>query len=168
MKQSLNGKWRLFNSKYDITASVPGSLCDSLLEQGLIDDPYYRDNQYKTLPLFDEGCTYECTFDLDGELRGADKVLLRFYGIDTLSEIMLNGSPILTTDNMHREYTCDITEFVRAEGNTLTVKIASPTVYIADKNAETPIWGVASTMAGYPHIRKAYYMYDWDWGIYHI
>lgn len=164
MKQSLNGKWRLFNSKYDITAAVPGSLCDSLLEQGLIDDPYYRDNEYKTLPLFDEGCTYERTFDLNGKLRGADKVLLRFCGIDTLSEVSLNGSPILTTDNMHREYTCDITELVRAEGNTLTVKIASPTVYIAEKNAETPIWGVASTMAGYPHIRKAHYMYGWDWG----
>lgn len=164
MKQSLNGKWRLFNSKYDITADVPGSLCDSLLEQGLIDDPYYRDNEYKTLPLFDEGCTYERTFDLDGKLRGADKVLLRFYGIDTLSEVSLNGSPILTTNNMHREYTCDITELVRAEGNTLTVKIASPTLYIAEKNAETPIWGVASTMAGYPHIRKAHYMYGWDWG----
>lgn len=164
MKQSLNGKWRLFNSKYDITAAVPGSLCDSLLEQGLIDDPYYRDNEYKTLPLFDEGCTYERTFDLDGKLRGADKVLLRFYGIDTLSEISLNGLPILTTDNMHREYTCDITELVCAEGNTLTVKIVSPTAYIAERNAETPIWGVASTMAGYPHIRKAHYMYGWDWG----
>lgn len=164
MKKSLNGKWRLFNSKYDITADVPGSLCDSLLEQGLIDDPYYRDNEYKTLPLFDEGCTYERTFDLDGKLRGADKVLLRFCGIDTLSEVSLNGLPILTTDNMYREYTCDITELVRVEGNTLTVKLASPTVYIAEKNAETLIWGVASTMAGYPHIRKAHYMYGWDWG----
>lgn len=26
MKQTLNGKWRLFNGKYDITADVPGSL----------------------------------------------------------------------------------------------------------------------------------------------
>lgn len=164
MKQTLNGKWRLFNSKYDITADVPGSLCDSLLEQGLIDDPYYRDNEYKTLPLFDEGCVYERTFDLDEGLRGADKVLLRFYGIDTLSEVSLNGTPILTTDNMHREYTADITELVRAEGNTLTVKISSPTAFIAEKNAETPIWGVASTMAGYPHIRKAHYMFGWDWG----
>ena len=164
MKQSLNGKWRLSNLKYDITADVPGSLCNSLLEQGLIDDPYYRDNEYKTLPLFDEGCIYERNFDLDGDLRGADKVLLRFYGIDTLSEVSLNGSAILTTDNMHREYTADVTELVKAQGNTLTVKIASPTEYIAKKNAETPIWGVDSTMAGYPHIRKAHYMFGWDWG----
>lgn len=164
MKQSLNGKWRLFNTKYDITADVPGSLCNSLPEQGLIDDPYYRDNEYKTLPLFDEGCTYEREFDLDEGLLGADKVLLRFYGIDTLSEISLNGSAILTTDNMHREYTADVTELVKAQGKTLTVKIASPTEYIAKKNAETPIWGVDSTMAGYPHIRKAHYMFGWDWG----
>ncbi len=164
MKQSLNGKWRLFNSRYDISANVPGSLCGSLLDEGLIDDPYYRDNEYKTLPIFDEGVTYEREFDLDEELLGADKVLLRFYGIDTLSGVSLNGSPIFTTNNMHREYTCDITELVHAHGNTLTVKIASPTKYIAEKNAETPIWGVASTMAGYPHIRKAHYMFGWDWG----
>ena len=164
MKQTLNGKWRLYNSKYDITADVPGTMCGSLLKQGLIDDPYYRDNEYKTLPLFDEGCTYERSFDLDEELRGADKVLLRFYGIDTLSEVTLNGTAVLMTDNMHREYTADITGLVGAQGNTLTVKIASPTEYIAEKNAETPIWGVESTMAGYPHIRKAHYMFGWDWG----
>ncbi len=164
MKQSLNGKWRLFNTTYDITADVPGSLCSSLMELGLIDNPYYRDNEYKTLPIFDKGVTYEREFDLDVGLRGADKVLLRFCGIDTLSEVSLNGSPILTTDNMHREYTCDITELVHAHGNMLTVKIASPTKYIAEKNAETPIWGVASTIAGYPHFRKAHYMFGWDWG----
>ena len=164
MKQTLNGKWRLFNSKYDITADVPGALCDALLKEGLIDDPYYRDNEYKTLPLFDEGCTYERGFGLDEGLRGADKVLLRFYGIDTLSEVLLNGTPILATDNMHRTYTCDITELVRAENNTLTVKLASPTAFITEKNAETPLWGVDSTMTGYPHIRKAHYMFGWDWG----
>lgn len=164
MKQSLNGKWRLYNAKYDLAANVPGSLCQTLLEQGIIDDPYYRDNEYKTLPLFDNGCTYERGFDLGEGLRGADKVLLRFYGIDTLSEIYLNGALIQTTDNMHREYTCDVTELVKPEGNTLSVRIASPTAYIAQKNAETPLWGVDSTMAGYPHLRKAHYMYGWDWG----
>lgn len=164
MKQTLNGKWRLFNDKYDITADVPGSLCYSLLEQGLIDDPFYRDNEYKTISLFDDGCTYERNFDLDDGLRSSDKVLLRFYGIDTLSEVCLNGTRILTTDNMHREYTCDITGIVQAEGNTLTVKLSSPTRYIAEKNAETPLWGVDSTMTGYPHIRKAHYMFGWDWG----
>lgn len=43
------------------------------------------------------------------------------------------------------------------------MKIYSPIKYIEEKNAETPLWGVASTMAGYPHIRKAHYMFGWDW-----
>lgn len=164
MTQNLNGKWRLRAAGYDLAADVPGSLCGALLAEGLIDDPYYRRNEYTTLPIFDNDCTYERGFDLSEELRGADKILLRFYGVDTVSEISLNGSVILSTDNMHREYTCDITELVHAEGNTLTAKIFSPTKYIAEKNAETPIWGVDSTMAGYPHIRKAHYMFGWDWG----
>lgn len=164
MKQSLNGKWRLRSGKYDITADVPGTLCDSLLKEGLIDNPYYRSNEYTTLPLFDESITYEREFEIDAELLAADRILLRFYGIDTLADVLLNGNPILSARNMHREYTCDITKLVNAKGNTLTVKISSPTAYIAKKNAEAPIWGVASTMTGYPHIRKAHYMFGWDWG----
>ncbi len=164
MKQSLDGVWRLYNEKYDIKAMVPGSLCFSLLDQGLIENPYYRDNEYKALPIFDLGCTYEREFVPDNDLCSADRILLRFYGIDTLSEIYLNGSLILKTDNMHREYTADVTKIIIAGKNMLTVKITSPTKYIAEKNAETPLWGVSSTMAGYPHIRKAHYMFGWDWG----
>ena len=164
MKQSLNGKWRLFSSKYDIIADVPGSFCNSLLKEGLIADPYYRSNEYETLPLFEDDITYERDFDLDAQLCAADRILLRFYGIDTLAEVLLNGKPILRSDNMHREYTCDITELVSEKCNRLTVKISSPTVYISKKNAGAPIWGVASTIPGYPHIRKAHYMFGWDWG----
>lgn len=164
MTQTLNGKWRLITAERELAADVPGSLCDTLLKHGLIDDPYYRDNEYRTLPIFDKGVVYERGFALSEELRRADRVLLRFHGIDTLSEVRLNGSTILTTDNMHREYTADVTSLVKPDGNILAVGIASPTAYIARKNAETPLWGVDSTIAGFPHIRKAHYMFGWDWG----
>ncbi len=133
MKQSLDGVWRLYNEKYDIESHVPGSLCCSLLDYSIIDDPYYRDNEYKTLPIFYDDCIFERTFVPENTLLMADKILLRFYGIDTMSKVYLNGELILTTDNMFREYTCDITELMHKESNMLSVRIASPCNHIAKK-----------------------------------
>ncbi len=164
MKQSLNGIWKLHSGRYDMGAAVPGSLCDTLLKEGLIGDPYYRLNEYTTLPIFDEDVTYERRFDPEAGIYGSDRILLRFYGIDTLARVSLNGELILSADNMHRTYTCDITELVKPADNILTVSISSSTKYIAQRNAEEPVWGVSSTIPGYPHIRKAHYMFGWDWG----
>ncbi|MBQ7783420.1 MAG: glycoside hydrolase family 2 protein, partial [Oscillospiraceae bacterium] len=164
MKQSLNGKWRLYNSSYDITADVPGSLYTALLKEGLMENPYYRENEYISTEVCDEGCTYEYSFSLSEEMKNSDRKLLKFHGIDTISTIYLNGSYIGSTNNMHREYSFDITSYVMDENNLLMVKIESPNKYIKEKNEKTPLWGVASTMAGYPHIRKAHYMFGWDWG----
>lgn len=164
MKQTLNGIWKLKSSRYEINADVPGSYCNALLREKLIEDPYYRLNEYKTLPIFDDDVTYEREFDVEESVFSADKKLLRFYGIDTLSEVTLNGEIILRSDNMHRTYTLDVTELLKEKGNELKVKIFSPTKYIAEKNKDTKLWGVSSTMAGYPHLRKAHYMFGWDWG----
>ncbi|MCH5324700.1 MAG: glycoside hydrolase family 2 protein [Eubacterium sp.] len=166
MKQTLNGTWRLVtaDNKYDINAAVPGSLYAALLSEKLIDDPYYRDNEYKSTYISDTDCVFSRGFDADAEMLAAKKQLLKFYGIDTISEITLNGVALGSTDNMHREYVFDVSDILKPTDNLLTVKIFSPIKYIADKNKTAPLWGVASTMEGYPHIRKAHYMYGWDWG----
>ncbi len=168
MKQSLNGIWRIYSTggelKYDISAQIPASLYSALLQENIIDDPYYRLNEYITTDISSGSCTFEKSFDLDGEMLSARKLLLRFYGIDTLSEIILNGKVIGTTNNMHREYTFDVTDILEQSGNILTVRFQSPIGYINEKNSKTPLWGVSSTMPGYPHIRKAHYMFGWDWG----
>lgn len=168
MKMSLNGSWTLYDinapEKLRIPAEVPGSLYSAMLKEGLMEDPYYRENEYISTEISDKDIAFERSFDLDKQLMTADKLLLKFHGIDTLAEITLNGSIIGTAENMHREYVFDVTDIVLPEGNVLTVKIFSPLRYIREKNEKTPLWGVASTIAGYPHIRKAHYMFGWDWG----
>ncbi len=168
MKQTLNGAWRLYSidgePKYDLNASVPGSVYSELIKNGLTEDPYYRENEYKATDISKGSCVYERRFSLDEKMQSADSILLKFYGIDTLAQIFLNGVCIGAAANMHREYVFDITDSVMPEDNLLEVKIFSPVRYIEEKNSETPLWGVSSTMAGYPHIRKAHYMFGWDWG----
>lgn len=168
MKQSLNGTWHLFGSaenlKYDINADVPGSVYYSLLKENLIPNPYYGENEYITTDISRGSCTYERTFDLEERLLVSEKLLLKFYGIDTWADIVLNGEKIGTVCNMHREYIFDITSQVKERDNLLSVHIKSPVEYIEMKNKETPLWGVSSTMEGFPHMRKAHYMFGWDWG----
>lgn len=168
MKQSLNGTWHLFGSaenlSYDINADVPGSVYYSLLKENLIPNPYYGENEYITTDISRGSCTYERTFDLEERLLVSEKLLLKFYGIDTWADIVLNGEKVGTVCNMHREYIFDITHQVKEKDNLLSVHIKSPVEYIETKNKETPLWGVSSTMEGFPHMRKAHYMFGWDWG----
>ena len=48
----LNGLWVLqdCNGKY-WNAHIPGSVYSTLLENGAMDDPYYRDNELQALEL---------------------------------------------------------------------------------------------------------------------
>ena len=168
MRQTLNGTWRLFpadsSGRYNINAEVPGSLYSAMLAEGIMNDPYYRENEREAAEISRDSCVFDRSFDLTEGMENAGKYLLKFYGIDTLSEIILNGIPIGNTDNMHREYVFDVTDIIRLEGNRLMVAIMSPSLYIEERNASDTLWGVASTMPGYPHIRKAHYMFGWDWG----
>ncbi|MDD6990931.1 MAG: glycoside hydrolase family 2 protein [Oscillospiraceae bacterium] len=168
MKFSLNGQWTLSDinepDKLCIPVNVPGSLYSAMLREGLMDDPYYRENEYISTDISDRDIAFERSFDADEELFSSDRVLLKFYGIDTLAEIVLNGNVIGTAENMHREYVFDVTDIIMPVGNVLRVNIFSPLKFIREKNEKEPLWGVASTVAGYPHIRKAHYMFGWDWG----
>jgi beta-mannosidase len=85
--------------------------------------------------------------------------------IDTLAEIYLNGTHIGVANNMHRVWKFPVKGILQVGENELCVKISSPSKYIKEKNAERALWGVVdTTMPGYQYIRKAHYMFGWDWG----
>ncbi len=54
MKLSLNGQWkmRMANESKWLTAHVPGSVFNDLLNHHKMEDPFFLDNEYKTLKLF--------------------------------------------------------------------------------------------------------------------
>lgn len=168
MKISLGGVWTLTDinepEKLNISAKVPGSLYSAMLDGGLMADPYYRENEFISTDISDRDVCFERSFDVPEEMQDSDRLLLDFKGIDTVAEVVLNGTVLGNTANMHREYVYDVTDIVMPVGNVLKVNIFSPLRYIREKNEKEPLWGVASTVAGFPHIRKAHYMYGWDWG----
>ncbi len=166
MKQSLAGAWRLFipQTQQSCAASVPGSVYYDMLGAGLMDEPFYRDNELKALKLIENDFVYTREFTLDAELLSQPRVLLRCEGLDTLACLTLNGQKIGEADNMHRIWEFDVKRALTAGANTLEIRFASPTRYIKEAYKSSRADGSEDAMVGFPLIRKAHCMFGWDWG----
>ncbi len=164
-KQLLNEGWQMreYGAGEYLSAAVPGSVFLDLLKNGRIEDPFYRDNELKTLPLSDRDYEYRTVFGVSEELLGCDEVLLHFDGIDTLATIMLNGQVVGEAKNMHRVWEFPVKGILRPDGNELHIVFHSPTKFIAESYEENPIPGDANGMKGMPRLRKAHCMFGWDW-----
>ncbi len=160
---NLNDNWTMEYNGREYPCTVPCSMYKTLIEQKVIPDPYYRENEYISTDLSRRDVTFRKEFDVSRDILSADMQFIVFHGIDTLSEIYLNGEKTEDTDNMHRVWEIPV-EGKLKEHNTLEVRIKSPIEYIERENAKRPIWGVGECMKGYPHLRKAHCMFGWDWG----
>ncbi|MEK3887920.1 beta-mannosidase [Bacillus sp. FSL K6-3431] len=166
LKVDLNGQWKMQETGTAewLDVWVPGSVMNDLLEHGKIEDPFYRDNENIGLDIAANDYTYTRTFTVKEELLTNDQIVLLCEGVDTLAEIIINGEVVGTTNNMHRTYEIDVQQFLTAGDNEITVKFASPLHYIQEQQKERPLAGVEHAVEGYPHLRKAHYMFGWDWG----
>ncbi|MBQ4232644.1 MAG: glycoside hydrolase family 2 protein [Lachnospiraceae bacterium] len=167
MKHNLNGTWELICEDKKLTnVEIPGSVLSGLYNAGLIEDPFYRTNEYIARRELYKDYTFAKTFDI--ELNEGSEYILVFEGVDTDSDIYLNNQKILSTNNMFRKYeTEDIKDILKPEGNELTVKIRSPFSGISShENAPGKEINYVSTgvLPGAQYMRKAGSSFGWDWG----
>ncbi len=163
---NLNGEWmmkRSTDSRF-MNAVVPGSVTLDYLRAGLIDDPFYRDNELVARALSEHDYEYVRKFFVDESWLSKDRVYLVCEGLDTLASVEVNGSLVARTDNMHRRYRLDVSTQIVSGENEIRIVFSSPMRYIEEKQAEYPLWGPDASLPGFPHLRKAHYMFGWDWG----
>ena len=146
-----------------IPASVPGSVYSCLLDAGLMPDPFNGLNELDALRLMENDFVYSDRFTADEAMRSAERVILRFEGIDTVADLDLNGVRLGHTENMHRCYEFDVTECIKAE-NELTVRLSSPLRILAEADEKNQVGGSTDAVPGFPRLRKAHCMFGWDWG----
>ncbi len=165
IRQILNENWRMrcMGKAYQ-PAAVPGTVYTDLLRNGKMEDPFWKDNEIRALPLLEKDYEYEAFFDLDENLRVQDKILLRFDGIDTIADVYLNQKHIGKAFNMHRTWEYDVTQIVQDNGNRLQVILHSPLRFIKEEFSKCRTMGSEDAMDGFVHIRKAHCMFGWDWG----
>lgn len=162
-KINLSPDWKMVGNGYEVTGTIPGSVYSCLLENGLADDPHFRDNEAFFLELMQHEYTFIKEFQWDIPKNGK-RILLHCDGLDTLCEVYLNDIMIAATENMHRTYEFDVTDAINDGWNILAVKCLPIDPYIKAGHAKLALWDSTQAMAGISYIRKAYCMMGWDWG----
>lgn len=157
----LNGTWRLTGAGYDCTGTIPGSVYSFLLDNNLMEDPFYRQNELEALKLMENEFTFSRTFDFT---HTGDKVVLHCDGLDTLCDIYINGVHVAYTDNMHRTYEFDVTEILVDGKNEIKIVCHPVNPYIKEKLANFNLIASLDALEGFGYIRKAHCMLGWDWG----
>ena len=157
----LNGIWRMQGNGYDCTGTIPGSVYSFLLANGLMADPWYRDNELAATELMDHEYAFSRNFSYEPD---GIPVLLCCDGLDTLCDLYLNGTHVAHTGNMHRGYEFDISQLLRAGENELRLIFHPADAYIKEKLKSSPVFGAPEGMKGFGNLRKAHCMFGWDWG----
>ncbi|MFC5403157.1 beta-mannosidase [Cohnella soli] len=161
----LNGAWLLNGidesarkAPIAIEAQVPGHVHQDLEQAGLIPDPRIRKNADLCQWVEHMQWTYTKTFELAELSEGAP--VLAFEGLDTFSDIYLNGIWLGTTDNMFCSYRFEVAGVLRLGTNEIQVKF---------KTIESSLSG--KPYADYPaafsnervYVRRMQCTFGWDW-----
>jgi len=151
---------KIKSSKW-FTAKVPGTIHTDLLNNKLIDDPFYSDNELKMGWISECDWVYQTKFDFNGNTK--NNVDLVFEGLDTICEIYLNEVKLGGTDNMFLTYTYNVKNILRPADNKLKIIIKSPIRYASQQEKKYGKLHVALNSSRV-YIRKAQYSFGWDWG----
>ena len=151
-----------------LPASVPGVVHLDLLSNGLIRDPFYRDNEYRQQWIEHEDWEYRATFTVTERQLEARNHELAFNGLDTYATVSLNGIVVLESDNMFREYEVDVGDAVQLGENSLEILFRSPidvAMPLVDAlGYELPQGNDRAARPTRVFTRKAAYHFGWDWG----
>ena len=145
----------LENAGFDVlAASVPGCLETELMKAGKLDDLYFSTNTLQAQKLEDVHVWYYTNIKIEKKNQ-----FLRFEGIDTFSDIYINGQLVKFTDNMFISY--DVDKNLHIGENEVVVHI-KPTMLEARKF--TPPAISYALRYNYPglYVRKAAHMFGWD------
>jgi beta-mannosidase len=140
---------------------LPNTVINALLENGVIDDPFYRTNEARLQWLEKKDWIFEKTFDASTEMLTAKHSELILRGLDTYAEVYLNDALLFNADNMFRTWKADVQSYLKPKGNVLKIYFTSPLTKekAAADNSYTDLPDGTRMFS-----RKAQFHYGWDWG----
>jgi beta-mannosidase len=161
----LNGSWNVSraNLKKPVPAQVPGCIHTDLLDAGIIEDPFFRDNETALQWVGESDWTYSRRFQITSSFLKHDRIVLRCLGIDTLAGIYVNGRIAGNCDNMFRTWEFDIKPLLRTGANRIEIRFLSTLPLISRRYSERPLPGWLM-VPGSSYVRKEPCSYGWDWG----
>ena len=141
-----------------IIGTVPGNFELDMQREGLIPDLFYSTQVLEAKKLENRHLWYTTHFVCEDTDR---ERFIRFEGIDTFSEIYLNGKKIGETDNMLVPYEFEASG-LRSGENELVVHIIPVFVKSRENTFEAGISHHQAYNADSVTVRKAPHMFGWD------
>jgi beta-mannosidase len=113
--QSLAGDWQFRQEGTEewLPGHVPGGVHTDLLALNRIPDPFVADYEKRVQWVAESDWQYRRTFVADADLLSEERVFLVCDGLDTLTEVSLNGELLDTTDNAFRQYRWNVKAALR-------------------------------------------------------
>ena len=179
-KTSLNTGWRFvangwlplpkrlgFSSLEWLPATVPGHVHTDLVKASVIADPLTLQHELGCQWVDEEDWHYETEFAFSAD-PSLPRRVLRFEGLDTVCTVSLNGEVIAEHDNMFVPLEVDVTERLKEGTNVLHVHFRSAVKVGRERRQRyLEAEGLSLEMDRFDErafVRKAQYMYGWDWG----
>ena len=160
-ERELNSNWQFHQMGKDIwmLAKVPGSVHIDLLNNKIIPDPFFADNEKKVQWIENEDWEYRTEFICSTKELASKNIELNFDGLDTYAKVFLNGQFILEADNMFRSWSVDVKNQLKVGKNILSIQFLSA---VKKENVESK--KLAYTLPDNQRVftRKATYQYGWD------
>ncbi|AZA80008.1 glycoside hydrolase family 2 protein [Chryseobacterium sp. G0186] len=158
---SENWQFKNIKEKSWLPAKVPGTVHQDLITNKMIPDPFKDENEKKVQWIENEDWEYQTHFKISSKELEYSNIDLVFNGLDTFSEIYLNGKLLKRTDNMFRKWEIPVKTNLKIGDNVLQVKFKSAVNTGKELAKKVPF-----TMPESPRsfIRKAQYQFGWDWG----
>ena len=178
IKKEINENWQFSQSGKNewLPAKVPGTIHTDLMDNGKIEDPFYRLNERDVQWIDKTDWEYKTTFFVDGEILRREVAELEFEGLDTYAEVSVNGNVVLNADNMFRTWKADVKKYLKGGDNELHIVLRSPInegikkydaqgfeIPVSD-NDLAAIGQVEGNKKVSVYTRKAGYHFGWDWG----
>jgi beta-mannosidase len=151
-KSSKDSIWRPFN--------FPGNSHSALLENKMIQDPFYSDNEKKLQWIGEEDWEFKSEFTVEKK-NLQNEVDLYLERIDTYAEIFINGRKVTELNNAFRIYFLSVKNFLEIGRNVLLIKIKSADIVSKNKYDRLDV-----KLPGEERVtsRKPQYHYGWDFG----
>ncbi len=147
-----------------IPAQVPGCVHLDLMAGGRIPDPFPGLQENEVQWVGESDWLYRCEFDLPEDFGRGQTVVLCCDGLDTFATVWINGTQVLSSDNMFVPLRHEVGGLLRAGRNELRMlfEAALPRGRrLEERMGRRALWNGDSSRL---YVRKAQYHYGWDWG----
>ncbi len=160
MKKIIVKDWKINYDGKALPCSVPGDITWDMYKNGVVQDPFYGWNHVDIRWVAERDFDYTAEIVVDKETVENDVTELVFDGIDTFSDIYLNGVHLGATKNMFLQYRFNVKGILKEGKNLLKVSMHSTLKKMDEYDAEG-YFSIFNEKRLF--IRKAQCHFGWDW-----